>query len=394
MSARMQAAPRRLGQRISPDHARPGTALAGPVLASADPFAGRGGLVRPLRAIRRGLLIAAWTGVSCVIQSVLLLLPGQAKVLFARFYWRLSCRMLGMRVRMVGEMAGRRPGRQAPDRRPVVYACNHSSWIDVPVLGGQLLGCFVAKEDVGGWPVIGLVARLGRTVFVSRQRNSTGRERDDMHRRLREGDDLVLFPEGTSSDGSRVLPFHSSFFALAKPNGAAPDRPRPLVQPVSIVYDRLGGLPLARSSRTLFAWYGDMDLAPHFWVVAQQRGMRASVLLHPVLDPADFPTRKALAQACWDAVSDGAALLRQNRPVDALAATSPGAATLAPLRAPSADEALSAASRGGASFRDPALASPPGAPASAPVAQQPPETVAAPAAAQELSLDKTRSGFA
>jgi lyso-ornithine lipid O-acyltransferase len=322
----MQAAPRRLGRRVVPN-ARPGSAFApagsfGTELPDAA-GAGRAGLLRGARALRRGLLIVGWTAVACVVQTVLLLLPGSAKATFARLYWSVCCRLLGLRIRMVGEMAGRRTGRPVPDRRPVVYVCNHSSWIDVPVLGGRLLGCFVAKEDVGRWPVIGSVARLGRTVFVSRQRGSTGRERDDMRRRLCEGDDLILFPEGTSSDGSRVLPFHSSFFALAKPNGAAdPEantRP-PLVQPVSIVYDRLNNLPLERASRTVFAWYGDMELAPHFWVLAQQRGMRASVLLHPVLDPADFPTRKALAQACWDAVAHGASLLRQNRPVEALAA--------------------------------------------------------------------------
>ena len=92
-------------------------------------------------------------------------------------------------------------------------------------------------------------------------------------------------------------------------------RGRPLVQPVSVVYDRLAGLPVGNARRAVFAWYGDMDLASHFWQLAQWRSMRASILLHPPLDPADFPTRKALAQAAWDAVAEGAALLRQNRPV-------------------------------------------------------------------------------
>ena len=273
-------------------------------------------LLRAVRVVRRGLAILAWTGVACAIQSVLLLLPGRAKARFARVYWSVTCVLLGMRIRVIRPSAP-----SETSARPIIYVSNHSSWIDVPVLGARVLGCFVAKEDVSRWPVVGTVARLGRTIFVSRQRKATGRERDDMRLRLAGGDNLILFPEGTSSDGTRVLPFLSSFFAAAKPsngvNGLPDTAPgcRPLVQPVSVVYDRLAGLPVGNARRAVFAWYGDMDLASHFWQLAQWRTMRASIVLHPALDPADFPTRKALAQATWEAVSMGAGELRQNRPV-------------------------------------------------------------------------------
>lgn len=266
--------------------------------------------------IRRGVAILAWTGAACVVQSVLLHMPGRAKARFARFYWSVTCMLLGMRIRVIRTGAS-----VEPPGRPIIYVSNHSSWIDVPVLGARVLGCFVAKEDVSRWPVVGTVARLGRTIFVSRQRKATGRERDDMRLRLAGGDNLILFPEGTSSDGSRVLPFHSSFFAAAKSGGADKvgcEDPGavfalPLIQPVSIVYDRLGGLPIGRSNRPVFAWYGDMDLASHFTRLARWRGMRATILLHPVLDPADFATRKALSSAAWATIATGAAALRQNR---------------------------------------------------------------------------------
>ena len=127
---------------------------------------------------------------------------------------------------------------------------NHSSWLDVVVLGGRVEACFIAKDEVRRWPLIGLVAKLGRTVFVSRARASTGRERDDMHARLVAGDNLILFPEGTTSDGSRVMDFRSSFLAAALAPVTADGRP-PLLQPVSVVYDRLAGLPTGRSSRPL-----------------------------------------------------------------------------------------------------------------------------------------------
>jgi len=260
-------------------------------------------VVRRIRAVRRALTIVLWTLVSMLVQSLMIALPGRGKVVFARIYWSTMCRLLGLRVRVIGP---RLRGRTA-EGRPIVYVSNHSSWLDIPVLGGQLDGCFVAKSEVSRWPLVGSIARLGRTVFVSRNRGATVNERDSMRGRLARGDNLILFPEGTTSDGSRVMPFRSTFFAVAE--GEQP----PLIQPVSVAYDRLAGLPTGRASRPLFAWYGDMDLATHYWRLAQYRGLRATILLHPPIDPATFPNRKALARAVWATVADGAATLRQNR---------------------------------------------------------------------------------
>ena len=180
------------------------------------------------------------------------------------------------------------------------------------MLGGRLDACFIAKSEVSRWPFIGTIARMGRTVFVSRNRGATVTERDSMRGRIAAGDSLILFPEGTTSDGSRVMPFRSTFFAIAE--GEHP----PLIQPVSVVYDRLAGLPTGRACRPLFAWYGDMDIASHYWRLAQHRGLRATVLLHAPLDPAAFPDRKSLSRAVWRTVADGAATLRQNCPAHPL----------------------------------------------------------------------------
>ncbi len=275
-------------------------------LAPSEVFVGwppRSRSLRTLRALRRFALVLLFTPVACVIQAVLLMCAPVGKVKFAVFYWKTVSQMIGLHVRVVGVPART----EGEARRPVIYVCNHSSWLDIPAIGGLLKACFVSKDDVAGWPVVGTIARLGRTLFVSRSRQSIGRERDLMQARLRAGDDLILFPEGTSSDGSRVLPFHSSFFA------AAYGESMPLIQPVSVVYDRLAGLPVGRSSRTVFAWFGDMSLAPHAWKVAQWQGKRVSLLFHAPLDPACYPSRKELSQAAWEAVADGAAALRQNR---------------------------------------------------------------------------------
>ena len=262
--------------------------------------------------------ILLWTLGSMPVQGVCLLLPGRPKVAFARLYWAGFSRLLGLRVRVIGALA-------SGGQRPVVFVSNHSSWVDVPVLGGVLDGCFVAKGEIAGWPVVSTIARLGRTVFVSRHRGTTVRERDDMRGRLAVGDNLILFPEGTSSDGSRVLPFRTPFFAVAEKREGS----LPLLQPVSVVYDRIGGLPAGRASRPVFAWYGDMDIASHFWRLGQHCGLRATVLLHAPIDPVGYADRKALAQAVWDTVAEGASILRQNRPAQPLGTASTGAAETA-----------------------------------------------------------------
>ena len=261
-------------------------------------------LLRALRAVRRGGLVVVWTLPALLVQAVLIRLPGTPKARFARLYWRGVTCLLGLRVRVVGQ----RVRSLAGNERSVVFIANHSSWLDIVTLGGLVEACFVSKAEVGRWPGVGTVAKLGRTVFVSRRAGETVRERDEMRARLASGDNLVLFPEGTSSDGSRVLPFRTAFFSIVE--GEHP----PLVQPVSLVYDRLGWLPTGRAARPMFSWYGGMDLAPHFWRFAQQRGVRATVVFHPPLDPAAFPSRKALAQEAWLVVAEGAAALRQNRP--------------------------------------------------------------------------------
>ena len=272
-------------------------------------------LLRRARVIRRMVSILLWTLLAIPIQFVCLQLPGAGKVHFARCYWAVFAWLMGIQVRVIGERA-----RQA-DGRPVLFVSNHSSWLDIPVLGGRLDACFIAKDDVGRWPVISTIAKLGRSVFVSRARGSTGRERTALVDRLAAGDNLLLFPEGTTSDGARVLPFRSAFFAIAE------GQRRPIVQPVSIVYDRLGGLPTGRANRPLFSWYGDMDIASHFWQIGQYRGMRCTVLLHAPLDPAHFVNRKDLAHAVWKACADGAATLRQNRPARPILAPKPDVPT-------------------------------------------------------------------
>jgi 1-acyl-sn-glycerol-3-phosphate acyltransferase len=260
-----------------------------------------------LRIARRVLLIVLWTLPCMAVQAILVALPGRLDRRFARLYWAGMCRLMSLSRRVLGTPAHRTAG-----GRPVVFVSTHSSWLDILVLGATLEASFIAKAEIGSWPLVNLIAGLGRTVYVRRTRASTAREALAMRDRLARGDSLILFPEGTTSDGAHVLPFRSAFLSVAE-YPVAPGARTPIVQPVSLVYDRHAGLPLGRASRTRFAWIGDQDILSSFLAIATERGLRATVLLHEPLDPARFASRKDLTAATWRIAAEGSATLRQNR---------------------------------------------------------------------------------
>jgi lyso-ornithine lipid O-acyltransferase len=252
-----------------------------------------------VRIAWRLVTVVIWTLLCVPVQAVLLTLPGRAKARLPMLYWAGFCWCLGLRVRVIGALPVR--------DRPTVFISNHSSWMDIPALGSCLAACFIAKGEVGRWPVISVIARLGRTVFVSRRATGAARENADIRKRLRDGDSLVLFPEGTTSDGARVMPFRSALLAVAES-----DLPHSL-QAVSIVYDEIDFLPVRRADRPLLAWFGDMDLASHFARIGCHRGLRVTIELHPPVDSIGGMSRKQLAATLWRQVAMSAAELRRNR---------------------------------------------------------------------------------
>ena len=217
-----------------------------------------------------------------------------------RFYHRWCCRILGLRVRRIG-----RPTKS----RPVLFAANHISYLDITVFGSLIAGSFIAKSEVAGWPLFGWLARLQRSVFIDRRVRSTAEQRDSIAARLAAREALILFPEGTSSDGNRVLPFKSALFSVADHAATGPVT----VQPVSIAYTRLDGLPIGRGLRPLFAWYGSMSMAPHLWTMLGLGAVEIIVEFHPPTTLADCGSRKALARYCQERVATGLAIALSGR---------------------------------------------------------------------------------
>jgi lyso-ornithine lipid O-acyltransferase len=251
--------------------------------------------------VRRMAVYLAWTFALMPVQAIGLLLQRSWVTEFPRFYHRRCCRILGLRVHQIGEPV---------TARPVLFASNHVSYTDITVLGSLIAGSFVAKSEVAGWPLFGWLAKLQRSVFVDRQVRSTAQQRDAIADRLAAGDALILFPEGTSGDGTFILPFKSALFSVVF------SHEQPVtVQPVSLAYTRLDGLPIGRMMRPFFAWYGDMDLAPHLWRLLGLGTIEVVVEFHPPVAVADFPSRKALAEYCERRVASGVSRLLTGREV-------------------------------------------------------------------------------
>ena len=175
-------------------------------------------------------------------------------------YHRILCALIGVRINEVGTRS---------TATPALILSNHVSWLDVCVVTALGPVVFVAKREVAGWPVFGWLARLQRTIFINRQaRHQTGAATREIASRLLGGDAVVLFAEGTSSDGTRVLPFRSSLVgAVHHALGDTTHHTHVTVQPMSLAYVGFSGLPTGRGLRERVAWYGDVDLVPHLLAV-------------------------------------------------------------------------------------------------------------------------------
>ena len=211
------------------------------------------------------------------VQCILVAFKLRTAHLLPWYYHRILCRLLGVTVTIDGP----RPA------ATTLLVSNHVSWLDIPILSSVMPLSFIAKREVGGWPLFGWMAKLQRCVFVNRdKRHSTGKSSTEIADRLKVGDTLVLFPEGTSNDGHCVMPFKSSYFGAAENLDV-------VIIPVMLAYKSNYNLPLTKRQRPSFAWYGDMDLVPHLWKALKAGPIEVVVRFHEILPKAP---RKELAK--------------------------------------------------------------------------------------------------
>ncbi len=203
-------------------------------------------------------------------------------------YHGLVCRILGGCITTIGRRI---------EERPLLIVANHTSWLDISVITAVAPVVFVAKREVAGWPIFGLLARLQGTVFVDRaRRHKTQEVNSEIARRLADGDPVVLFAEGTSSDGNRLLAFRTALIGSAgEALAEAGHIKRVWIQPLSVAYTAMLGVPLDRMSRCRVAWYGAASLLPHLRQLVARGAIDVTVSWGDPIVFDDFSDRKAVA---------------------------------------------------------------------------------------------------
>jgi 1-acyl-sn-glycerol-3-phosphate acyltransferase len=267
-----------------------------------------------IRVILIALAFLALTLVLLPLQLIGIAFDLRLQRTIPHLYHRILCALIGVRIREVGARSR---------ASPALILSNHVSWLDICVISALAPVVFVAKSEVAGWPVFGWLARLQRTIFINRQaRHQTGAATREIAGRLLGGDAVVLFAEGTSSDGIRVLPFRSSLVgAVHHALGNSTRRTQITVQPMSLAYVGFGGVPMGRGLRERVAWYGDADLMPHLLHVLSSGAVDVTVSWGEAVAYEMSADRKAIARDAEKSVRRmTAAALRGAPPAQAMPA--------------------------------------------------------------------------
>ncbi len=180
-------------------------------------------------------------------------------------------------------------GSQKKSKETNLFVCNHISYLDIPILGSTTPLRFVAKSEVKSWPIFGFLSKIAGTIFIKRLKSESVLQKNKILNLLSAGEKILIFPEATTSDGNRVLPFKSSAFSALENQSF-------IIQPLVIIYSDLNGIPINRWLRPVIAWYGDMELNPHLTILKHLQSITAKIIYLDCLNTSDFDNRKDLSR--------------------------------------------------------------------------------------------------
>ena len=235
-------------------------------------------MIRYLRAFLRFIfLIIAVIGVG-LLQTIIVSL-GFPRSFFISAIWARSI-LFGLGIKLVV--------RGTPTlATPTLFIANHSSYLDIVILSALTRATFVSKASVANWPIFGWLSRVQGTIFIDRTRGQARKQADALADHAKAGGNLILFAEGTTSDGNRLLPLKSSLLGVAQYMQA--------VQPITLAFTAMDGLPPGRTFRYMYAWTGDESMPPHLIRLLLQGEMEVMVTFHTPITT-DLDNRKALTQ--------------------------------------------------------------------------------------------------
>tara|TARA_B100000678_G_C18222768_1_gene507600 strand:- start:205 stop:993 length:789 start_codon:yes stop_codon:yes gene_type:complete len=208
------------------------------------------------------------------------------------FYHRILCLIIGIKIEIRGKPSF---------AERTLYVSNHCSYLDIVVLGSILPACFISKSEVSAWPFFGLLARLQRTIFIDRKAiKSTVEQVDVLSKRLLSGDSLILFPEGSSTDGTEVLPFKSSLFYIVSKESKNLGN---FIQPITLAYTHVNEKRIDQKTRSKICWFGDATLLNHLWNFLGTLSSNVIVTFHDPVNKNIFKDRKDITIFCHKRIS-------------------------------------------------------------------------------------------
>ena len=206
------------------------------------------------------------------------------------FYHKICLRIFVIKIKNFGKFS---------INFPILLISNHASYLDIIILGSLFKTSFIAKKEISKWPLLGILAKLQNTIFIDRRVSSLKNQENQIIKHLNEKKNLVIFPEGTSSDGNRVLPFKSSLFNIFEKNLNS----KILVQTITIVYKKINGIPMNRIERKNITWHSNMDLIPNIFNVLKKLSIEVEVIFNDEFLPSKEYDRKKLALHCWEKIN-------------------------------------------------------------------------------------------
>jgi lyso-ornithine lipid O-acyltransferase len=201
-------------------------------------------------------------------------------------------KILGVSVEYSGDVS-------ALQHQPQLIVSNHQSYLDIVAVASIVPTLFVAKSDVQRWPGIGVVTKIGGTIFINRRSLRSGIATSaKIAEALRKGTNVHFFPEGTSTNGETVLPFKPSLFGAAPETGVS-------VLSISIIYTTLNGNSMSDKEKDIVCWYGDMEFAGHFWNLLSMDSIGIHVTVHDRIKAERYSSPREIAVAAHAAVLSG-----------------------------------------------------------------------------------------
>jgi len=243
------------------------------------------------------MLAFALTTLALIPMQLLVLqfTKGPVAYILPHYWGKAVCRIFNITVLV----------RKKPEKNhQCIFISNHLSYLDIPAISSIITASFVAKKDVASWPVFGFLSKLQQTAYISRDRADATKGKQTLETMLAERKSLIIFPEGTSTDGRDVRPFKSSLFSIALNNSAD----NLYIQPFTIKMETVDKRPIkTQQDRDIYAWHIDMDtpLAEHLWAFASSQGATISLTFHDAFPAKTHPDRKILAKHCHNTVSNG-----------------------------------------------------------------------------------------